>query len=1134
MRKLIIIFIASFLLNSGSLFAQAGLLDISFDPGSGPGINTNVSTIAVQSDKKIIIGGTFYTYNGIIRSYLARLNEDGNLDSSFISGIGPNSQVISLVIQPDGKILIVGQFTLYDGIARNRIARVNSDGTLDLTFNPGTGANAAVSTILLQTDGKMIISGTFTSYNGTARNRIARVNSDGTLDTLFNAGSGINNNGNIPAIFTTILQPDGRIVVGGAFTTFNGIPKNHIVRLEVDGTLDSTFNQGAGPYHFMNNARIQTTAIQQDGKIVIGGSFTEYNGTLRNHIARINTDGTLDTLFNPGQGASDVVSRSIIQADGKIIITGLFFYFDQSSIGLNLSARHIVRINMDGSQDQSFDPGTAFNPNGYTGALALQPDAKMLVAGSFTSYNGVLRNKLARIHLNSITAIETIAPNKGGNNGNLLLNIHGRDFPPVVQVKLTRNGSPDIIVPDSSIEIFNSRHIIVPLELNGRDTGDYNVIVTVPGDTVMTLPNSFKVETGILPELNVSILGPQSFRLNQWQNYQIIVTNTGNTAALAVPLFIIVSQSNVEIDYQLGDLITLPVDSLNFDTIPPYVIIDSLFEANLNQAYYVFPLIVSAINGNETKTFTIKVKPTALGAVELYSWAGRSFVSIDSSIFNARQVNTCTEDMDKAQCMISTMFNVLGIFPALSCVSSIFSNSLSLFMDATCGRAQANTAVTLVRVITDVAVSCSPIGVFTAFAKAGKIVREIVKQGLREYPVISWAGPVTECTDAFKPKTPLAINKPVAVTSVDPNDKYGPVGEGSVHYLNSNYNLPYQISFENLDSATAAAQTVIIIDSLDMNTFDISTFELGFVSIGDSVHIIPQGLKEYETDIFLGPSNNIIARVEARVDTITGVVTWTFTSLDPTTLQVTTDPLAGFLPPNLIEPEGEGSVAYTIKTWDTLSTNTVIKNKAYIIFDVNSPIITNEWSNTEDDLSPMSQMYNLPPVVYNDSSIILSYSGSDFGSGIRNYEIYYSVNSGPFQIFTYSSDTSVLFTGNMVSTYSFFSIAIDSVGNRENMKTIAEATISFTVGSRDLDSDVFFELYPNPTSKNIQIEIQSTKSHQYQLIITDIYGKRINSQLISISEGRNLFFKDIDVPGIYFISLESSEYKSVKKIVITN
>ena len=390
--------------------AQSGTNDPTFNPtdigfGFGDGANNRIRTTAIQSDGKIIIGGDFTSYNGIAKKYFTRLNADGTLDPTFNYGTGPNSWVLATAIQSDGKIIIAGDFTSYNGTARNRIARINVDGTLDVTFNPGAGANNSVLSISIQSDGKIIIGGYFTFYIGTTINRIARINVDGTLDATFNPGAGTNN-----PVFTTAIQNDGKIIIGGNFNSYNGVTKNYIARINVDGTLDATFNSGAGPSN-----SVYTTAIQSDGKIIIGGEFYTYNGATRNFIARLNTDGTLDATFNPGTGADYTVMVVAIQNDGKIIIGGDFDSYNGTIRG------RIARLNTDGTLDANFN--IVLGASNSVLSIAIQSDGKIIIGGAFTFYNGAastfynatVRNCIAKLNTDG-TIDFTFNPSFGANN----------------------------------------------------------------------------------------------------------------------------------------------------------------------------------------------------------------------------------------------------------------------------------------------------------------------------------------------------------------------------------------------------------------------------------------------------------------------------------------------------------------------------------------------------------------------------------------------------------------------------------------------------------------------------------------------------------------------------------------------
>ena len=188
--------------------------------------------VALQPDGKVLIGGTFTTVNGTGSRYVARLNADGSMDNTFAPGSSVNNDLRALVVQPDGKILIAGRFTTVAGQSRNRIARLNADGTLDTAFNPGTGANNNVRSMAIQADGRILIGGQFTTFNGASRVRVARLLSNGLLDTGFNPESGADDQ-----VRAIAVQGDGMIYIGGDFEIYNGTNRSAVARLFARGSI---------------------------------------------------------------------------------------------------------------------------------------------------------------------------------------------------------------------------------------------------------------------------------------------------------------------------------------------------------------------------------------------------------------------------------------------------------------------------------------------------------------------------------------------------------------------------------------------------------------------------------------------------------------------------------------------------------------------------------------------------------------------------------------------------------------------------------------------------------------------------------------------------------------------------------
>ncbi len=234
-----------------------------------------IRSICLQPDGKILVAGSFQAIPGAKRNHLARLKADGSLDAAFKAGA--NGVIWPVVVQSDDKILIGGDFNTVDGVKLHRIARINPDGQVDKDFNPGAGANKWVYAIAVQKDGRIVIGGDFTEFNGRPRNRVARLESDGSLDATFNPGAGPDS-----GIRSIIVQADQKILLGGIFRFFNDVPLNHIARLNFNGSVDASFDSGTG-----FNDVVRTMALQEDGKILVAGHFTNYNGVACSRIARL-------------------------------------------------------------------------------------------------------------------------------------------------------------------------------------------------------------------------------------------------------------------------------------------------------------------------------------------------------------------------------------------------------------------------------------------------------------------------------------------------------------------------------------------------------------------------------------------------------------------------------------------------------------------------------------------------------------------------------------------------------------------------------------------------------------------------------------------------------------------------------
>jgi len=368
--------------------AQSGSIDPGFNVSAGA--NNRIFAMAAQPDGRQIIGGTFTSYAGNAINRLARITRTGAFDNTFNIGVGPNGQVNAIAVDASGRILIGGSFSMYNNVQRARLARLNSDGTLDATFTIGTGmAGGVVNAIAVQADGKIIVVGAFTGFNGVAQNRVVRLNADGSRDASYNIGTGPNAD-----VYAVSIDQDGKAVIGGGFATVNGIARAGIARLTTSGAVDASFNPVGG----VNNA-VYAVTHQRDGRILIGGMFTSYNGNVpAARIARLQRDGTYDASFVTGTGFNSWVYTIAVQGDGKVLAGGDFTSYN------GVSRNRLVRLNTDGSNDSGFSTGST--ANNWIYAITWQPEGRITAAGGFTSFSGTAQNRIVRL---SSMCDETIA-----------------------------------------------------------------------------------------------------------------------------------------------------------------------------------------------------------------------------------------------------------------------------------------------------------------------------------------------------------------------------------------------------------------------------------------------------------------------------------------------------------------------------------------------------------------------------------------------------------------------------------------------------------------------------------------------------------------------------------------------------
>jgi uncharacterized repeat protein (TIGR01451 family)/uncharacterized delta-60 repeat protein len=393
------------------------------------------------------------------------VNEQIILTPQIASGRRANNVVNNIDVQGDGKIIITGWFTSYNGVPCNGIARLNTDLTLDTSSPqfittgaiPSTVTGAVLDMKVIKNSGihynKILVCGFFNGFSGVSTSvGIARLNPDGTVDPTFNQAytgpiKGIQ--GSNKKAYCMYVYPDGtpnagKILLAGMFDTYNDTPMGKIVRLNVDGSIDTNFNPNIispNPINYAGagfNVTPNVVTVDTNGKILCGGYFTNFNGYPISYIARLESNGVFDPTFNANSTAtyrgfaSDItamvtqVTDIELQPDGKILAAGIFRQFNGTNV------RNIARLTANGNLDTSFvtsgfensTPGiyNEYNMVRDIDLVTTGTDYRLYAAGDFFRYNNANCNEMIRIScsgMNQGSNDINFRLRNAGTNGNL-------------------------------------------------------------------------------------------------------------------------------------------------------------------------------------------------------------------------------------------------------------------------------------------------------------------------------------------------------------------------------------------------------------------------------------------------------------------------------------------------------------------------------------------------------------------------------------------------------------------------------------------------------------------------------------------------------------------------------------------
>jgi len=380
-----------FLLLTGVAIAAGGCLPAaaqSLDPTFGPvGIYKPglVYSAVEQPDGKRLVAGDFVRVNGTAAPTLTRLSAAGVVDAAFQQNLGATAQAYRPRLLPNGQVLVIsigGPLTA-GGLTRQSVLRLNADGTGDASFDAGTGATYNGSPIFIDDllplpNGQLLVVGPFDHFNGVAARRIVRLTATGSVDPTFNPGTSTNGE-----IETVVGLPNGQLLIGGIFPSFDGHPANGLARLNANGSFDATFGT-----NFDSDSEATNLIVQPDGKLLVAGGLLFNTNPQGVGLVRLLPSGALDTSFTPPAALAGYTSYSLfgdaiqLQADGKILVLGA------------APGAGVIRLNANGTPDASFQAGST---NALPYSLTLLANGQLLVGGAFTTFDGVVNRPLVQL-----------------------------------------------------------------------------------------------------------------------------------------------------------------------------------------------------------------------------------------------------------------------------------------------------------------------------------------------------------------------------------------------------------------------------------------------------------------------------------------------------------------------------------------------------------------------------------------------------------------------------------------------------------------------------------------------------------------------------------------------------------------
>ena len=964
---------------------------------------------------------------------------------------------------------------------------INNQGTLTLFQTTLTGCTGSDGGGVYSTGTLSVINSSITGNSGLVEGggvynlgTVSIANSVVSLNAAPDNGGGLCNCGD-----TSVAIVTESVISGNAASSGGGI--ENLGQLTVTNTTISgnQASSGGGIQTSGAQATMNNLTIAQNTASNVGGGFNGNNNfTIANSIIAGNTSsGTGTDCDSAGafSGTGMSLGHNLIQnaagcglaGDTSTNITGV-------DPMLGPLAANVMAL-LPGSP--AIDAGSPSTPGSGGSACAI------------TDQRGIFRPQGGQCDIGAFEAtpgvfLSAIFPAQGGSGGQTTAVVSGNGILSGATLQLQMSGQPSIV---ASPVTPGQTVISGTFDLSSAAQGSWNVVVTNPDGTAATLPGGFTVVPPQSPAIFTSLQGRSAIRAGLPAVFSILVSNRGNTDVFGVPISL-----SAPTGFLLGLLFPVPSPPSNSSQVitdwseSPLQV--NTTQSVLNNVPIFLPVVPAGYTGLLTFVLTLPADLAYGSDFFMFVYGGTPFFNpgLDPGLVS--------QFISAAQSYASSVIGVTIPSTLSGSMETYITNQLQTAIangrsDLVAGFGGQSDAYSMAEFVMDLAAyaaaqvesstsvtsrenghakgnrprprncktvplpgeSChmgpvdipppKPGGVppgcsLTNLANCGSLT----PGDCQALPGYQLSADGTQCVPKNKKPCPLSIDveafdcKPYKIlTSNDPNDLSGPLGAGAAHFLPGAEPLSYTITFENQATASAPAQTVVVTDQLDTANLDLSTFAIGAITFGNSQVTPPSALQQYTAGLDFRPSQDLQVKIQAALNASTGLVTWTFSSIDPDTGQLTTNPSAGFLPPDVTPPQGLGTIIFTIMPKAGIATNATTCNQATVVFDVNPALTTDTWCNSFDVTPPVSQVTALPAV--STASFQVQWSGTDVGSGIEGYSVFVSDNGGTYTAFqTDTSSTSATFAGQLGHTYRFYSIATDYVGNVEAAKTAAEAS----------------------------------------------------------------------------------------------